>query len=376
MTVNRRRAVISGLAAASIALGGCSLFERHTAPHNGGTVREYLGAATRRNALPERVDPTPAVVWRAEAGRGSTGAPAVGDRITGLTTVDRRVVALDTRTGELFWQWRGGHTFAAGPVMGDGAMFIGSEGATGTLTSLALSSGRRNWYHRVGDVATPLVLRHGRVYGATTAGVVFAFDAESGRRDWMYRVSQTRSGVVVLGDMLAIVTTTDSLIVLEVGTGRITSRAALPATSISPPAVIDDSTIVYTAPTGAVVAVAVPAGRVRWQITTDGPAVGAPVVSRDTVFALTSTCEFWSIPLDAPAAATSVPLGCVTRAGPALVHDGVLVATVGGTVELHERPNGRLLWADTLRSELRHPPMVLNGQIVVAQTLGDVVSYR
>ena len=376
MTVNRQCAAIAVVAAASITLGGCSLFERHTAPRNGGTVREYLGAADRRSALPERIDPSPKVIWRGQAGRGSAGAPAVGDRITGLTTIDRRVVALDTRTGELFWQWRGGHTFAAGPVMGDGTMFVGSEGATGTLTSLALSSGRRNWYHRVGDVATPLVLRHGRVYGATSGGVVFAFDAATGRRDWMYRVSQTRSGIVVLGELLALVTTTDSLIVLEAGTGRVTRRASLPATSISPAAVIDDSTIVYTAPTGAIVAVAVPAGTVRWQITTEGPAVGAPVVSRDTVYALTSACALWSIPLDAPTSATSTALGCVTRTGPALVRGGVLVATVGGTVELHERPNGRLLWADTLRSELRHPPMVLNGQIVVAQTMGDVVSYR
>ena len=38
--------------------------------------------------------------------------------------------------------------------------------------------------------------------------------------------------------------------------------------------------------------------------------------------------------------------------------------------------DGRLRWADTLDSEIRHPPMVLNGQIVVAQTVGDVVSYR
>jgi hypothetical protein len=49
---------------------------------------------------------------------------------------------------------------------------------------------------------------------------------------------------------------------------------------------------------------------------------------------------------------------------------------VGGTLALYDQSDGRLLWADTLRSEIRHPPMVLNGQIVVAQTVGDVVSYR
>ena len=376
MAVNRRRAAFAIVALTTVAQTGCSFVQRDVAPSNGGEVREYLGASARREAEPESIDLTPRVVWRAPAGRGSAGAVALGERITGVATVDRRVVALDTRTGELLWQWRGGNTFAAGPVMGGGAMYVASEGRGGTLTALSLSSGRRRWYHRVGDVGSPLTLRHGRVYGATTNGFAFAHDAASGQRDWMYRVGPTRSGPLVAGERVIIVTTTDSVLVLEAATGRVESRAGLPATTIAPLALIDDTTFAMGSPSGSVIAVAIPSGAVRWEVKTEGPVFGAPAVSRDTVYALTNDCVLWTIPVTDPAAARTTRLGCVTKAAPALVRGGVLVATVRGTLALYDRSDGRLRWADTLRSEMRHPPMVLNGQIVVAQTVGDVVSYR
>ncbi len=376
MTVNRPNGALLIAALAIVGQSACSLWQRDVAPANGGEVREYLGASSRRNAEPERIESAPRVVWRAAAGRGSTGAVALGERITAVTTVDRRVIALDTRTGALRWQWRGGNTFAAGPIMGDGALYAASEGNNGTLTALSLSSGRRRWYHRVGDVGSPITLRHGRVYGATTSGFAFAYDATTGQRDWMYRVGPSRSGPLVIGDRVVIVTTSDSMVVLDAATGHARSRAGLPATTIAPLALIDDSTFAMSAPSGSVFAVTVPSGTVRWEVKTDAPIFGAPVVSGDTVFALTNDCVLWTIPVAAPEAARTTELGCITKAAPALVRDGVLVATVGGTLALHDRSTGRLRWADTLRSEIRHPPMVLNGQIVVAQTVGDVVSYR
>ena len=375
MTVNRRRR-LRATTLLALAASGCALWGRDVAPPHGGEVRDYLGASARRQAVRETVADAPREMWRAAAGRGSAGAVALGERVTALATVDRRVVVLDTRTGKLFWQWRGANTFAAGPVIGDGMLFAASEGRSGTLTALALASGRRRWSHRVGDVGAPLTLRHGRVYGATTAGAAFAYEAESGRRAWHYQVGPTRTGPAVLGDHVVLVTTNDSLVVLAAATGRLVTRTALPATSVAPLAIVDDSTIAFTAPTGAVVAVAVPSGAVRWQVATGSPVFGAPVTSRDTVFALTNDCVLWSIPVSSPEAAHSLPLGCVTKAAPALVRDGVLVATVNGTLALYDRTDGRARWADTLRSEIRHPPMVLNGQIVVAQTVGDLVSYR
>jgi hypothetical protein len=54
----------------------------------------------------------------------------------------------------------------------------------------------------------------------------------------------------------------------------------------------------------------------------------------------------------------------------------VLVATVGGEVIFYDAAARRRVWTRQVRGPLRQPPVVRRGQIVVAPTLGDVVSFR
>jgi outer membrane protein assembly factor BamB len=324
----------------------------------------------------ERVDSAPASVWRAAAGRGTVGAPAVGDRVTVVATVDRWVYALDTRTGQLFWRYRGEGPYGAGPVMAAGRVFAATEGREGKLTAIALASGRRRWQANVGDVAAPLALGDSTVHGATQQGVAFAFRADNGRRLWTRTVGPTRSGPLLLARAVVYATLTDSLVVLDAATGAALGRGSLPVSSAAPLARLDDSTAVLASPSGRVLAVAVPSGRVRWEVSTREPVYGSPVVMGDTVYALTNRCTLWVIPVTAPTSAASTSLGCVSEAAPAIVQGGVLVATVRGEVIYYSRDNGRKVWTRSVRGELRHPPAVRNGQIVVAPILGPVVSFR
>jgi hypothetical protein len=79
---------------------------------------------------------------------------------------------------------------------------------------------------------------------------------------------------------------------------------------------------------------------------------------------------------NAPRTIVTAPSRCTTVAGPTVVRDGVLVATVGGEVLFFDRAARRAIWARQLRGELRHPAILRNGQIVVAPLLGDVVTLR
>ena len=114
------------------------------------------------------------------------------------------------------------------------------------------------------------------------------------------------------------------------------------------------------------------------------PVFGAPVVLRDTVYALTNRCTLWSVPTESPARADTLPMPptpaeagtCTTVAAPALVRSGVLVATVSGHLIYVSRATRRVVWTRQTRGELRHPPAIRNGHIVVAPLLGDVVSFR
>jgi outer membrane protein assembly factor BamB len=171
-------------------------------------------------------------------------------------------------------------------------------------------------------------------------------------------------------------TLTDSLIVLDAATGAQRSRSKLPVSTAAPLARLDDSTAVLTSPSGRVVAAAVPSGRVRWEVDTREPVYGAPVVMHDTVYALTNRCTLFVIPVTDPRRAATTPLDCVSEAAPAIVQGGVLVATIRGEVIYYSRAGGRKVWSRTVRGELRHPPSVRNGQILVAPILGPVVSFR
>jgi len=339
-------------------------------------VPDYLGDVRRAPSAEEVIDTAPARVWSADVGRGSVGAPAVGDRVTAVTTVDRWVYALDTRTGRTFWRYRGDAPYGAGPAIGDGRVYVASEGRDGRLTALSLRDGKRRWRVRVGDVAGPIVLHEGTVYGATQDGTAFAYAAADGQRRWTRSVGPTRSSPLVAGSRLAIVTLTDSLIVLEAASGAVLGRSGLPSSTLAPLALIDDSTLAMASPAGGLLAVGVPGGRVRWHIPTGAPIFGAPSVWRDTVFALTNRCTLWAVPAANPAGADTAAIGCVAVAGPTIVRDGVLVAAVGGEVIYFDRRRRRRVWSRAVQGELRHPPIVRRQQIVVAPASGAVVSFR
>jgi outer membrane protein assembly factor BamB len=185
---------------------------------------------------------------------------------------------------------------------------------------------------------------------------------------------------------VAIPLVSDSLVVLDARTGRVTSRSALPGGVAAPLSRVDDSTVAAASPAGWVAAVDLADGRVKWLAHTGAPVAGAPVVARDTVYVLTNECTLWAVSArdgsrgdtaavaPPPGGAWSVP--CTTAAGPALVRGGVLVATVGGDVVFYDRAARRSAWSRPARGELRHPPSVRNGQVVVAPVIGNVVSFR
>jgi outer membrane protein assembly factor BamB len=355
----------------------CVPFARSMPTSGFPAVASYLGAADRAPARDETVDTTPDVIWQRRIGRGTLGLPAVGERVTVVATVDRWLYALDTRNGQVLWRRRGDSPFGAGPVVGEGLIVSGSEGQYGRVAANRLSDGRRRWFIRIGDVAAPLTLAGGSVYGITSAGLAFAARVSDGRVLWRREIGPGRAAPVILGDRVAYVTMTDTLAVLDAVRGTVVARATLPLSTRAAPTRLDDSTLVLADPAGGLVAIAVPDGRVRWRVETSRPVLGPAVLARDTVFALTTECTLWRVPVAAPTAADSVAIpDCVTEAAPAVLRDGVLVASVRGEVILFDPGTRRRVFTRTVRGALRHPPLVLDGQILVAPTLGEVVSFR
>lgn len=339
-------------------------------------VTTYLGDPTRGPASDVEIDTAPQLAWRTEDIRGTVGVPAVGERVTVVSSIDRWVYALDTRTGQVFWRLRARGQLTTGPVMADGVVVVATQGGQGLLEAIDLYSGKRRWQVEVGDVAAPLVIRDGFVHGATQSGGVFSHELRTGARRWRAGGAPSTSGPLLAGNRVVVATLRDTLVVLELETGRTVRRTRLPAGVVAPLALIDDSTVAMASPAGLIAVLELPSGRVRWRVDTPAPIFGPPVVARDTVFALSNDGVLWAVPAGDTAGLVRTSTEAGTVAGPTVLRRGVLVATVAGDVMYFDRVTGRRVWMRRAGGELRHPPIVARGQIVLAPILGDVQSFR
>ena len=362
-------------AVALLCITACAVTFRDVPRAGVNEATEHLGSATRTPPVLEHIDAKPQSAWTASAGRGVTGAPAVGDRVTVIASVDRWVYALDTRSGELFWRFRGTDSFGVGAVMGGGAVYVATETGDGVVTSIDLFTGKRRWQARVGRTAAPMVLRDSILYVATQGGFLVALDARDGTTRWSRVAAASRAGPLVTARFVALPAMSDSLFVFEAVTGRPITRARIPAPVIAPLALVSDSVVAAVSPAGLIFSVALPAGTVPWRVDAREPIPGGVAVHGDTVFAITNACAFWQLPVGGPATAPR-RLACRTRTGPTILRDGVLVATIDGELQYHARTGNARPWTLTIGGELLHPAIVRNGQIVIAPVLGDVMSFR
>jgi outer membrane protein assembly factor BamB len=340
-------------------------------------AREYLLVPTRAPSATETIDAAPRLVWRARAGHGVSGLPAVSARVTLVTSTDRWIYALDTRSGATFWRRRGDGAFTAGPVAGGGRVFVASEGTGGRVTALRLSDGGRIWQTLIGDVSSPLVLRDSVLYGVNEQGAAFALAAARGHAIWKRTTGPSRSGPLVTASRVVVATLRDSLVVLDRATGAIVGAFRLPAATAAPLALLDDTTAVLTSPEGSMHALHLPSGRALWSVHTGERLSGSPVVSADTVFALGGSCTLLRVPRHAPNVVRRDSLAdCVTVATPLVLRDGVLVATVSGHITYISRMTGAVTWTRHIGGELRHPPVVRDRQVVLATLAGEILGFR
>lgn len=316
-------------------------------------------------------------MWRANAGRGVASLPAVSSRVTLVTSTDRWVYAIDTRSGATFWRRRGDGAFTTGAVAGGGRVFVASEGTGGRVTALRVTDGGRIWQTLIGDVSSPLALRDSVLYGVNDQGVAFALGAARGHTIWKRSSGPSRSGPLVTVEHVVVATLRDSLIVLDREAGTVVATFRLPAATAAPLALLDDTTVVLTSPEGSMHAVHLTSGRVRWSVQTGEPVPGSPVVHGDTVFALGGSCTLIRVPRHAPDVVRRDSLrACVTVATPLLLRDGVLVATVSGDITYISRATGAAIWTRRGGGALRHPPVVLDRQVVLATLGGEIFGFR
>ncbi len=368
------RKLFSTLVGVNVACAGASRDVPRDLPVE---AREYLLTPTRAPSAGETIDGEPQLVWRATVGRGVSSLPAVSSRVTLVTSTDQWVYAIDTRSGATFWRRRGDGSFATAAVAAGGRVFVASEGTGGRVTALRLTDGGRLWQTTVGDVSTPLALRDSVLYGVNDKGEAFGLGASRGNLVWRRETGPSRGGPLVTAARVAVATLRDSLIVLDRQSGTLLGAFRLPAPTVAPLALLDDSTAVLSSPEGFITALHLRTGTVQWTVQTGEPIPGSPVVHGDAVFALGGSCTLIRVPRHAPdVPRRNVMPSCVTVATPLVLRNGVLVATVAGDVMYISRATGGAVWTRRTGGTIRHPPVVLDRQIVLATLGGEIFGFQ
>ncbi|MSQ11797.1 MAG: hypothetical protein EXR48_03785 [Dehalococcoidia bacterium] len=125
------------------------------------------------------------VAWTFKTQEPFLGSPAVvGDRVY-VATGDRRVVALDARSGTVLWETpTSGPMDSALAVAGD-LLYVGLRDQQ--VLALRTDTGEIAWrYATGGPVQTSPVVAHGVVYVTSGDGKLYALDAQKGTKRWSY----------------------------------------------------------------------------------------------------------------------------------------------------------------------------------------------
>ena len=337
----------------------------------------YLGSARHDAGAGETLNPDPRPLWRAAIGRAVRGSPALGETILAVGTVDRNVVLVDRTSGDVLWRQRVDGTIRAGPLLDQDRLYVATEAQPeGRVYAIRLRDGKTIWRTRVGSVVAPIAFDGEALYAGTEGGAVVRVDPEAGSVRWRRALSGAiRAGPVATPHGLAVVTTADTLYLLDRTNGQVRGRLATPGAVLGTPAT--DGRRVYLSTTnGRVLAVALPELTVRWERAAGDAVYGAPALSRDTLYVLTRDGHLWLIPVEEPGAATRHALGIVATAGPTPIVPGVLVGSVSGEILLVDRGSGTILWRAQVAGPIEEPPLVQGRQLVVVAGRGDIHAYR
>lgn len=147
--------------------------------------RVYVGSMDRFVYAVERA--TGAEVWRTKVGAAIPGDVAVAEGRVFAGGVDGRLHVLDAETGALLWETERLDGWIWGkPLVVNGHVYVAT--LKGTLYGFEVAKGQPIWdlVTLVGSVRADLALYDGKIVAVTDAGLVYLVDQASGRVEAIY----------------------------------------------------------------------------------------------------------------------------------------------------------------------------------------------
>ncbi len=266
------------------------------------------------------------------------------------------VLALDTRTGSVAWDFDARRGAAASPAIGryqDGTVYeaflsrldSAARLHDGEVIALSVGWGQVRWRRRIGPSESSPLLVGNRLYVGDWLGKVYALDASTGRIEWTFQTGgAVKGGLAQSGGRVFVGSYDGHVYALSATSGRLIWRASGPGTFYSTPAVAYGR--VYIGSTGwNVYSFGADTGALRWSYRTGGYVYGSPAVWHGRVYVGSYDHTFYAFD-----AATGAVVWRFHANGPisgsgTVINGIVYFATLTGRTYGLDATTGRLLWS-------------------------------
>lgn len=342
-----------------------------------GGYRSVPEVSTTPAEPPRPVSGTPLLeVWSHHASRGLSGRVAFsGDTVMYVGSADRRVTALDLRSGVERWKMRISGPVANGVVAWGSLVIAATELPDGRIYGLDAVRGSQVWKSDVGPVNAPLMVIDNVLVALTRTGRTVGMDPATGRTLWERRTGVALTPAVPADSGAMLVATMDTLFLLDAGTGRVLLQREAPGPVVSPWIRHDDVFVAGTADSQ-VIAVDTHDLDALWQADLDAPVMDSPVVHSGTIYAVSRTGSLYRISLEIPGLATRVvPLHWPAATPPVPFGDVIVIGGADGMLYALE-PGGRIAWQMQLTPPISQTPIAVAQGLIVIGGRGEVYRYR
>lgn len=341
----------------------------------GGYKAPVVNVRTEPEGEPRPVEGTPLrQIWVEHAGRGLTGSAARNDTIVLVGGSDRRVVALDLRSGAQRWATRLQGPVSRGVLLLGDTVYAGTERPDGQVYALDLGRGTKLWDTKTGYVASPVALAGGVLVVQTHGGLTVALNRQTGQLLWRRRTG-IGSAPAMTADSTILVTTVDSVFRLHPGTGKVLSRQATPGTILH--GWVPWNGLLLSGSTDSLLVAMDPANlMVRWRVRVNAPVMDPPAVRDDTAWVVTRTGTVYRVRLGdgVPRAQRLLALDRPATSAPVLLRSWLVLGGADGTF-WGVSEAGRLDWQFRITGPLDLTPLPLADGLIAIGGHGNVHRY-
>ncbi len=352
-------------------------------PRGGLSLAALLGSvnAACANTYPAPRPPpaelsagAPPAAWSARAGSALTAPVAADDSTLFVAGMDRKVYALDLRTGKPRWSARLPGVIPDGVLRKDTLLYAGTGRPEGRVDAMVTRTGRRIWRANTGNVSAPLALMDGTLVVQTRTGTVLGLDPRTGVIRWRRRLGIGRAAAVAAGDSSFVVATLDSLFRVSARDGRVLVRRRSPGPIVSTWR-LDGSRLLAGTGDSLVVAIGSDSLTEVWRTRLDAPVLVAPALVGDTVFAVSRIGTVYRIAAGTGETTRVAALHWPVTAAPVARDSLLLVGGADGTLRALRR-DGSEEWRLALWDPVPIAPLLLGDAIVAFGGNGDLKLLR